>query len=178
MRCGLKLYIYLWPDVLEKVLREGYLSASLQENPTVFWVYRGYAKSEKKEDIINYLESTFKGRFRSISCLTAPAPVEDYAHPYLDNLVKSAKTIAIDASRMIEDGLIEAIYCKDCSKTSREEMEFENIYKVEGLEEIDFSPLDWHSCDVKFGSPYNMIRHYMLVLRDGKIPPEYIEVEN
>ncbi|MFV0627479.1 MAG: hypothetical protein ACK5N8_09065 [Alphaproteobacteria bacterium] len=174
----MKLYIYLWPDVLEKVLKEGYLSASLQENPAVFYVYRGYAKSEKKEDIIEYLESTFQGRFRSISCLTAPAPVEDYKHPYLDNMIKSAKIISIDVSCMMEDGLIEAIYCKDCSEIAKEDMEFENIYKVDGLSEIDFSSQNWHRCDVKFGSPYNMIRHYMLVLRDGLIPPKYIKVEN
>ncbi|MDD4556924.1 MAG: hypothetical protein PHE89_06340 [Alphaproteobacteria bacterium] len=174
----MKLYAYVYPTILELVLKEGYLSASKQENPPILSVYRNYAKSEKREDVIEYLENTFKGRFRSISCLTAPAPIEDYEHPYLDNLVKNSRVVSFDVEAMMKDGVIEAIYCKDCSETAKEDMEFENIYKVDGLSGIDFSPLNWHGCHVQFGSPFNVIRHYMLVLKEGIIPPKYITVEH
>lgn len=172
----MKLYAYIHQPVLECVLKEGYLSVSMQENPPVLCVYRNWAKSEKREDIINYLESTFEGRSRSISCLPEFAPDDDYEHPYLDNLVKSSKVISFDLNNMIKDGVVEAIYCKDCSQTVKEDMEFENIYKVDNFE-IDFTPLDWHSCAVKYGSPFNMLRHYMLVLKDGMVPPKYIKQE-
>ena len=174
----MKLYVYINPPLLESILKNGYLSASKQDDPPILYVYKKYAGSEKREDIIGYLENTFKGRFRSISCLTAPAPIDNYKHPYLDSLVKSSMIISFDVENMMKDGIIEAIYCKDCSQTAKKSIDFENIYKVEDLSHIDFSPLDWHSCDTKYGSPFNMIRHYMIILKDGLIPPKYIKRGN
>ncbi len=171
----MKLYsfTYAWDAIKEN----GYLSASRQKNPGILTVYKNSAGSEKPEDIINFLESTFKGRFRSISCVTEIAPIDNYKHPYLNNLVKNANIISFDIDRMWADGIIEAIYCKDCTETVKEDINFENIYKIDDISQIDYSPLDWHSCDVKWGSPYNVIRHYMLVLKDGIVPPQYITKE-
>lgn len=168
----MKLYSFTY--AADAILKEGYLSASRQENPGILTVYKTKAKSDKKEDIINFLESTFKGRFRSISCVTEPAPIDNYKHPYLDNLVKNANVVSFDIDRMWADGIIEAIYCKDCSETAEKDVSFENIYKIDDISQIDYSPLDWQRCDVKYGSPYNVIRHYLLVLKDGIVPPQYI----
>lgn len=56
-------------------------------------------------------------------------------------------------------------------------LNIENINKIENAAEIDVSPLNWFGCDEKYGSPYNMLRHYMLVLTKGYIPPKYLHLE-
>lgn len=171
----LKLYCYTY--YADKILKEGYLSAAANPNPAQLTVYARTAGSEDTEEIKKYLERTLPGRTRSISCLTETAPVEDYEHPYLDYLVHHASVVSFDLEKLIKDNLIEAIWCKDSSQTAKTDIAFENIYKIENISEIDTSPLDWHACSEKYGSPYNMLRHYILVLSKGYIPPEYITPE-
>ena len=123
------------------------------------------------------MEQTLPGRTKSISCLTEKAPVENYEHTDLDYLVLHAAIISFELNDLLKDGLVEMIYCKDNSKTAKTDIDFENIYKINTPAEIDTSPLDWHQCTEAYGSPYNMLRHYILVLSKGFIPPEYITLE-
>ncbi len=170
--------LYAHTGYLDDILKNGYLSASRQENPGIFWVYRGYAKSEEKEDIIKYLESTFEGRLRSISCLTeAIDTTQTYKHCYLENSLKNASVVSFDLEELIKDRIVEAIYCKDCKENYKQGLEVENIYKIDDVSNIDTTTLNWQECDEKYGSPFNMLKHYMLVLKDGIIPAKYITKE-
>lgn len=75
---------------------------------------------------------------------------------------------------------MEAVYCKDLRLTILTNPDFENIYKIENLNEITFESCDWHLCEkdeYKNFSPWATIKHYMLVLTKGYIPPEYITLE-
>ena len=55
--------------------------------------------------------------------------------------------------------------------------EKENIYRLKSFDEIDTSPLSWDDAKEEYGSPYNMLRHYFIVLKKGLIPPEFISLE-
>ena len=69
---------------------------------------------------------------------------------------------------------------KDLRQTALTDASFENIYKIENVDEIDLEPCDWHLCEkeeYKKLSPWATIKHYMLVLTNGYIPPEYITLE-
>ena len=171
----MKLYCYTYNA--DKIMAEGYLSAANNPNPEQLKMYTNKAHSEDFTEIKKYLESTFKGRTRSISCLTETAPIETYQHPYLDWLVHHAQVISFDIEKLQKDGLIKKIYCKDNSQTTPTDISFENMYEIENISQIDTTPLDWHSCQEKYGSPYNMLRHYILILTKGSIPPEYLTLE-
>ena len=44
-------------------------------------------------------------------------------------------------------------------------------------EKIDLSSLTWEKVDVSKGLLYAVVRHYLIVLKEGYIPPEYITKE-
>ena len=62
-------YITFPNDVLEKGIKAPVL---LEEHQLVHYAQR--AGTFKKEGIVEYLETVFKGRSRAISCLTEPVP--------------------------------------------------------------------------------------------------------
>ena len=75
---------------------------------------------------------------------------------------------------------MEAVYCKDLRQTALNNPSYENIYKIENIEEVGLEPCDWHLCEkeeYKGCSPWATIKHYMLVLTKGYIPSEYITLE-
>lgn len=171
----MRLYCYTYHT--DRILQEGYLSVAVNPTPKQLEVYARKAGSADFEDIKKYLEKTLPGRTRSISCLTEKAPVEDYEHPYLHYLVHNAAVVSFELDDLLKDGLIEMIYCKDNTKTAQTDIDFENIYPISTPAEIDATPLNWHGCRPQYGSPYNMLRHYILVLSKGFIPPEYLRLE-
>ena len=169
--------VYLYTYVYEEIKTEGYKSLSMFDKDSdhyknARWVHRNSAKSDNPEDIAAYLEHTFAGRLRSICVITDIAPKQEYKHPYLDRLVHYADVISLDLDQLIKDGLVEAIYCKDLRQSALSDANFENIYKINRIEEIDLTPNDWHLCeDEKYAklSPWATIKHYFLVLKDGRV---------
>lgn len=177
--------VYLYTYAYDKIKQEGYKSLALFDRNSdhcynILKTHRHSAKSDKFDDILAYLESTFEGRLRSICVITEIAPVESYRHPYLNYLVHHADVISFDLQKLINEGVVEAIYCKDIRQTALTDASFENIYKINNIKEIDFSPCDWHLCEKEEYnrlSPWATIKHYMLVLTKGYISPEYITLE-
>lgn len=177
--------VYLYTYAYEKIKKEGYKSLSLFSEDTGHYknsllTHKTSAKSDNLQRIKDYLESTFKGRLRSICVVTEIAPKDDYKHPYLNYLVHHADVISFDLNQLIDDGIVEAIYCKDLRETILTNSGFENIYKINNIDEIDLTPCNWHLCeDDKYNkfSPWSTIKHYMLVLTHGYIPSKYITLE-
>ncbi len=169
--------LYCFTYFTDKILKEGYLSLAANKDPKQAVVYARKAGSDNLEDIKAYLEKQFNGRTRSICCLTEMPKIEEYEHPYLNHIVHYADIISFELNDLIKSGLVEAIYCKDCHETAKINSEKENIYRLNSADEIDTSPLPWHEAREEYGSPYNMLRHYFVVLTKGCIPPEYIKVE-
>ena len=177
--------VYLYTYAYDKIKKEGYKSLSMFDKSSehlqnILRTHRRCAKSENPEDILSYLESTFKGRLRSICVITDIAPKKEYKHPYLNNLVHNADVISFDLERCLKDGIVEAIYCKDLRETILTNPDFENIYKINTIDEIDTSPYNWDLCgndEYISYSPWATIKHYFLVLTKGYIPAEYITLE-
>ncbi len=44
-------------------------------------------------------------------------------------------------------------------------------------EDIDLSPLTWEKVDAAKNLLYAVVRHYLIVLKDGYIPPQYLTLE-
>ncbi len=160
----MKLYHYTPKE--NSCLQRGILSVSLL--PEYLFHYETRAKSKNPETIIKWLDSTFYGRSRSVSCFTEPLMLHGKIVA-----VGDGNLFSFDIDRLVEDGLVESIY----QKTKSEKGGYiEGFEKVE-IDEIDYAPLDF--------SPYNteeeitnvFFRHYFVVLKNGYIPPEYITKE-
>lgn len=177
--------VYLYTYAYDKIKTEGYKSLSLFDKDGDYYknalmMHQNSAKSDNPEDILAYLERTFEGRLRSICVITDMAPVQEYKHPYLNWLIHRADVLSFDLNQLIDDGIVEAIYCKDLRETALKDASFENIYKINNIEEIDLIPNDWHLCeDEKYNglSPWATIKHYFLVLKNGFIPAKYVTLE-
>lgn len=74
---------------------------------------------------------------------------------------------------LIRDGVIESIWCKIKCEASGINEEFIRVLP----QNIDTSPLPWYKCDSSKGLLYGVIRHYLIVLKDGFIDPKYLKIE-
>ena len=79
----MKLYHYA--PKKNTIKNDGFLSISQRDMDLKSYIYR--AKSDKKEDILKWLDSTFYGRSRSISCLTEKIKWRGN-DPVLKNIIK------------------------------------------------------------------------------------------
>ena len=46
-----------------------------------------------------------------------------------------------------------------------------------GIKDIDYSPIDWSVCDDELGRRFAYVRYYLIVLKDGCIPPQYLTLD-
>jgi len=165
----MKLYHYAPID--NTVLQDGLLSFA--KNPINLKSYAKRAGSQNKEEIFAFLEKTFKGRSRAISCLTEPIKWQGN-DAVLKQIVDRSMLFSFELNDLICDGLLEDIWCKiKCGAHGANE-EFKKIRP----NEIDISPLDWEKCDSAKGLLFGAVRHYLLVIKGGVIPPSYLIKEN
>ena len=165
----MKLYHYAPKE--NTVMRDGLFSISKIDRNLRPYVHR--AGSENKEYILKWMDSTFYGRSRAISCLTEQIMWKGN-DAVLKKIIKGTVLFSFELNDLIKDGLIESIWCKNGSDADGLN---EKFYEVTP-EEIDLSPLTWEKVDVSKGFLYAVIRHYLIVLKDGFIPAKYITKEN
>lgn len=172
----MRLYHYTSKD--NTVLTDGLFSYS--KHPIDLKRYSSYAKSNKRKDVVAWMEKTFPGRSRSISCLTEPVKWRGN-DPVLKKIVTGSVLFSFELDDLIKDGLVESIWCRDdlAKKGRRLRMPKEAgcdqyFYHVK---KIDTSPLTWNLVDTKNQLLYGAVRHYMLVMKDGIIPAKYLRQE-
>lgn len=143
---------------------------------------RGYAlpaKSNKKKDIIAWMEKVFPGRSKAISCLTEPIKWRGN-DSVLKGIVRRSVLVSFELNDLIKAGLVESIWCRDDSAHKGRKYVYEDstqyFYKVP-LKNIDVSPLQWEKVNVKNQVMWGAVRHYMIVLKKGIIPAEYLRLE-
>lgn len=164
----MKLYHYAPKE--NTVMKDGLLSIS--KGPRDLRAYAHRAGSENKDDIMAWLEKTFVGRSRAISCLTEPIKWQGN-DVVLKKIVEQSVLFSFELNDLINAGLVEAIWCKNGSAAGGYH---ENFYQV-SPQEIDLSPLTWEKVDASKDLLFAVIRHYMIVLKDGYIPPKYLKIE-
>ena len=165
----MKLYHYAPMD--NTVLQDGLLSFA--KNPINLKSYIKRAGSTNKEEILAFLEKTFAGRSRAVSCLTEPIKWQgnDVA---LKTIVDRSMLFSFELDDLIRDELIESIFCKTKCEANGLNEEFKKIRP----DEIDTSPLEWEKCDSTKGLLFGAVRHYLLVVKGGVIAPKYLKEEN
>ena len=155
-----KLYNYAPKEI--DVLNTGLL-APVCASRMALSHYFGRARTQTKKGILKYLETIFPGRSRAISVLTSPMTSECLYYP---DFCCDRKMYSIDFEGLMHKGLIEAIY----------RVEGKNLYKIP-VQDIQWSEkLPWKN--VREGLFFKAIPHYMIVMQEGKIPPQYLTEEN
>ena len=122
--------------------------------------YTGRAGSAEKEKIIAYLETVFHGRSRAVSCLTERIP--DLNSRKLQGFKALRECFTFSPDIIKDTQIVEAVWCAE-NGTFRQ------------VDSLDFSPLPWETINDEDDVFFARIRHYMLVLKQGYLPPEYIK---
>ena len=163
--------LYHYAPIENTVLSDGLLSISCIQKDLRAYAHR--AGSNNREEILAWLDKTFYGRSRAISCLTEPIKWQNN-DSVLKRIVENSALFSFDLSELVKDNLVEAIWCKNGSEAGGYN---EKFFQVKP-EEIDFSPLEWERVDAAKDMLYAVIRHYLIVMKNGVIPPKYLTREN
>ena len=164
----MKLYHYA--PSKNTILTDGLLSVS--RLPSELKKYADRARSINLDRIKSWLNETFPGRDRAISVLTEPVRWKG-CDPMLKRWLDKKILISIDLDKLMQDGLVESVWCKEKSDKNGQN----EIFKKITANQIDSSPLSWKECSAEKGLFFGVIRHYFLVLKKGIIPPAYLTME-
>jgi len=161
----MKLYHYA--PINNTVLSDGLFSTAKSKKDLFCYAQR--AGSTDRGRILQWLDESFPGRSRSVSCLTEPIRWHGN-DPVLKKIVDSSSLFSFNLEDLINGDEVEAIYCKDGSAADG----FKEIFYPVQFNEIKTTPLLWDRCDSEKGILYAVIRHYLVVLKRGVIPPKYL----
>ena len=179
----MKLYHYARKE--NTIMKDGLLSFSKSKVVNVK-DYRSRAEGlNTQKDVIRWMESCFEGRSRGIRFFSEPIKWHDKALYVLKSFVDKTVLFSIDLDKMDEDDLIDAIYVSpplcdhpDYDGDPKFRWGCDEIYhKLDSINDIDFSPVDWSICDDEAGRRFAYVRYYLLIVKDGIIPPKYITKE-
>lgn len=171
----MKLYHYIAKG--NTALTEGILSLSQNPNADLRYYYKRSGQTTHS-GIVRWMESCFKGRSRGIRAFSEPIKWTEHSLS-LKGFVESADMFAIDVDALNQDALLEAVYVSpsvlDLPHVQDDFGCDEVLQKLNSVAEINFSPIDWSICNDQKGWRFSFVRYYLLIVKGGVIPPEYID---
>lgn len=97
------------------------------------------------------------------------------------SFLENADMFSLDLDALQKDGLLEAIYVSPALRPDLNDELPQNVdeelVKLGSAAEIDFSPVDWSVCDDERGLRFSVVPYYLLIMKNGVIPPKYITRE-
>ncbi|MBQ7633165.1 MAG: hypothetical protein IJS88_03540 [Alphaproteobacteria bacterium] len=163
--------LYHYAPKVNTVKEKGLLSISKGSRDLRAYAHR--AGSENRDEIMAWLDRTFAGRSRAISCLTEPIKWQGN-DAVLKAIVDRSALFSFELEDLLKAGLVKSIWCKNGSEAGGYN---EKFFEVKP-EDIDLSPLTWEKVDAAKDLLYAVVRHYLIVLKDGCIPPQYLREES
>lgn len=172
----MKLYHYIAKN--SNVWQKGLLSFAANPQADISYYVKRSQKNTHSE-IVKWMEDCFVGRSRGIRAFSEPIKWTEHSLKTLKEFVDKSERISIDISALSRDGLLEKVYVSppvtDVPELSRQNPNDEILLEIKGIDEIDFSPVDWSICNDELGYRFAFVRYYMLIIKDGVIPPEYLQ---
>lgn len=174
----MKLYHYIAKP--NTALKEGILSFAKNSNADLHYYYKRSGETSHK-GIVKWMESCFEGRSRAIRGFSEPIQWTEKSVNMFKPFIENADLFSIDLDALAKDGLIEAVYISPAIKPNLDK-DFpqdvdERLFKLSSINDIDTSPVDWSVCDEKLGLRFSVVPYYLIVIKDGIIPPKYIKKE-
>lgn len=175
-----KLYHYITKG--NTALTEGILSFAKNPNADLSYYYKRTGEKTTHTDIVKWMENYFKGRSRAIRGFSEPIQWTEKSINMFKPFIENADLFSIDLDALQKDGLIEAVYISPAIKPNLDK-DFpqnvdEHLVKLTSIDDIDTSPVDWTVCDEKLGLRFAVVPYYLIVIKDGIIPPKYITLES
>ena len=171
----MKLYHYIAKG--NTALKDGILSFAKNPRADLSYYYKRSGKTSH-DGIVQWMESCFTGRSRGIRAFSEPIKWTDDSLS-LKKFVDNADLFAIDVDALSIDGLLEDVYVSpsvlDMPELKEDQSCDEVLQKISIPDAIDQSPIDWSVCNDKLGRRFAYVRYYLLVVKDGIIPHQYIE---
>ena len=124
------------------------------------------------------MESCFKGRSRAIRGFSEPIQWTEKSEKMFKDFIEGVDLFAIDVSALDSDGLVEAVYVSPALRPNLDKEMLkdvdEQLIKLDSVNDIDTSPVDWTVCDEKLGLRFSVVPYYLVVVKGGIIPPKYL----
>ncbi len=175
----MKLYHYITKG--NTALTEGILSFAKNPKADLSYYYKRTCGKTTHTEIVSWMESCFVGRSRAIRGFSEPIQWTDKSENMFKPFIENADLFSIDLDALSADGLIEAIYVSppinpnDIADLPQNCDEI--LVKLNSINEIDTSPVDWSACDEKLGLRFSVVPYYLIVVKGGIIPAKYISKE-
>lgn len=175
----MKLYHYIAKP--NTALEDGILSFA--NNPNADLRYYHKRSGETTHDgIVKWMESCFEGRSRAIRGFSEPIQWTEKSINMFKPFIENADLFSIDLEALAKDSLIESVYVSpaikpDLDKDFPQDVD-ERLVKLNSINDIDTSAVDWTVCDEKLGLRFSVVPYYLIVIKGGIIPPKYIKKED
>lgn len=173
----MKLYHYITKG--NNALKKGILSFACNPDADLRYYFKRTGSKTTHKEICEWMESCFVGRSRAIRAFSEPIKWTDKSIHCLKDFIDNADQFEIDISAMNKDGLIEAVYVSpsilDIPNITEEQGMDEILQKLNSIEDIDYTPIDWSICDDELSRRFAWIRYYLIVVKGGIIPPKYLQ---
>ena len=174
----MKLYHYIAKP--NTALEEGILSFAKNPNADLRYYFKRSGETSHN-GIVKWMESCFEGRSRAIRGFSEPIQWTEKSVNMFKPFIENADLFSIDLEALDKDGLIEAVYISPAIKPNLDK-DFpqdvdERLFKLSSINDIDTSPVDWSVCDEKLGLRFSVVPYYLIVIKNGIIPPKYIKKE-
>lgn len=160
----MKLYHYVTKgnDVLEK----GLLSFAKNPNADLHYYYKRSGASSY-EGVVQWMETCFEGRSRTIRGFSEPIKWTDKSLS-LKKFIDNADMFSIDLKELEKDKLIETVYISPAiiiNDVSKITFDTDEIWqKINGIDEIDSSPVDWSKCDDELQLRFSVVPYYLITI--------------
>lgn len=160
------------------VLQTGLLSFAKNPNADIRY-YTKRSGKETKNEIVDWMESCFKGRSRGIRFFTCPLQWTTKSLK-LKELIDNSELFSIDITQLDKDGFVEGVYLKpsifeECCPPDIENYKDEYLIKLNSIADIDWTyKQTFDKCDDNAGLRMAPLRFYVIVIKGGVIPPKYI----
>ena len=176
----MKLYHYVKKG--NNVLSKGLLSFANNPDADLHYYFKRTGGKTTHQEICTWMESCFAGRSRAVRVFSEPIQWTEKSIHCLKDFIDNADMFEIDISSMDKDGLIEAVYVSpsilNFPDITEENSMDEILQKLNGIDDIDYSPIDWSVCDDELDRRFAFVRYYLIVVKDGVIPPKYLTLES
>ena len=160
------------------VLTEGILSLMANPKADLSYYYKRSGGETTHEGVVKWMENCFIGRSRAIRGFSEPIQWTEKSEKMFKSFIEGADLFAIDLSALDADGLIEAVYVSpalhpNLNNEIPQDVD-EVLLKLNSIDDIDTSPVDWSVCDEKLGLRFAVVPYYLIVVKNGIIPPKYL----
>ena len=174
----MKLYHYIAKP--NTALKDGILSFAKNPNADLHYYYKRSGETSHK-GIVKWMENCFNGRSRAIRVFSEPIQWTEKSINMFKPFIENADLFSIDLEALNKDGLIEGVYISPAIKPNLDK-NFpqdvdERLVKLSSINDIDTSPVDWSVCDEKLGLRFSVVPYYLIVIKNGVIPPKYLKKE-